>query len=212
MTIWTKKEKSLILAVGSLILAVGSLLILLGTVAQVSANDGSVRLTVQGYGTIHGQLTDPNIQENGTISLVMQVNDQLMTGQGAFPITATGVWVGTIDGSSVGGEIRNVAGVVHVCVVMCQDANFVGTGQWSGQLNGSNATGDFEGTITFTNSPAPQITAGQPIPVSGTWTDTFQLPMAELGFGTWALTLVLAVGAALLVSHKVRWDTHPRTW
>ena len=189
-----RKKASLIAA------GICTLILALGTVGGVSAGQGTLRLSVQGYGTVHGQLENATIQPDGTVSLRMVVNDQLMTSQGAFPTTASGHWVGTLNGSTVSGQIQDVVGVVRICTFTCQDASFVGAGHWGGILNGSDAAGDFDGAITFPNSPVPQIPAGQPIPVSGTWTATFELPMPELAAETWPYTLVFAVALCALIS------------
>jgi hypothetical protein len=191
-----KKERLIAAGFCSLILALG--------ITTVAGNQGSLQLTVQGYGTVQGRLENATIQPNGTISILMLVKDQLVTSQGTFPTSAKGLWVGTLNGSSLSGQIQDVAGMVQICILMCEDAHFVGVGSWNGQLNGSNASGNFDGAITFTNSPVAQIPIGQPIPVSGIWTTTFQLPMPELRAGVWSYTLVFAVVASALVSANYR--------
>ncbi len=177
-----------------------SFVLILGVLTNVAASQGSLQLSVQGYGTIHGELDNAIIQPNGTVSMLMTVNDQLLTSQGTFPMTVSGVWVGTLNGSSVSGQIQDVIGVVHICIVMCQDANLGGKGSWSGVLNGSVGAGDFAGAVTFTNSPVSQIPVGQPIPVTGTWTTAFELPMPELNWGGWGYTLVFALISSALGS------------
>jgi hypothetical protein len=176
-----------------------ALILALGTIAPVSAGQGTLQLSVQGYGTVHGRLENATIQPNGTVSLRMVVNDQLTTSQGAFPTSASGLWVGTLNGSTVGGQIQDVVGTVHICTFTCQDAHFVGAGGWGGFLNGSDAAGIFEGTIKFTNSTIPQIAVGQPIPVSGTWASNFEQTMSEMTSGIWSYGLSLAVAVCALV-------------
>lgn len=181
-----------------------SLAMFLVTVAPLNATQGTLQLVIQGYGTIHGQLGNPTFQPNGTLSMQMTVNDQLVTSLGGFPTSASGVWVGNINGTMVSGRIQNVAGVVHICVLVCQDANFVGTGVWNGQLKGSDAAGNFNGAITFTNSPVSQVPVGKPIPVSGTWANSFPMSTPEQTPQTWAYTLFLAVALSILVSASRR--------
>ncbi len=170
-----------------------SFVLILSVLTSVEASQGSLQLSLQGYGTVHGELDNAAIQPNGTVSMLMMVNDQLLTSQGTFPMTVSGVWMGTLNGSSVSGRIQDVAGVVHICIVMCQDADFGAVGTWSGVLNGAVGAGDFAGTVTFTSSPVSKIPVGQPIPVTGTWTTAFELPMPELSWGGWGYTLVLAL-------------------
>ncbi len=178
-----------------------SLVLILGVLTGVAASQGSLQLSVQGYGTVHGELQNATIQPNGTILMLMTINDHFLTSQGAFPITANGVWVGTHNGSSVSGQIQDV---VHICLITCQDASFGGVGRWSGVLNGSVGTGSFEGTVTFMSSPVSQIPVGQPIPVTGTWTTAFELPMPELRPGVWGYTMVVAVVLSALGSAGYR--------
>ena len=181
-----------------------SLVILLGALTSVAASQGAMQLSVQGYGTVHGQLENATIQPNGTVSILMLINDQMQTSQGRFPVSANGLWVGVLNGSALTGQIQDVAGKVQICILICQDANFVGEGHWGGLLNGSNAVGNFDGAITFTNSPVPQIPVGQPIPVYGTWTTDFQFPIPEFasGIGTYTLVFVIATLALVFVGSR----------
>ncbi len=181
-----------------------SFVLISGVLRSVPASQGSLQLSVQGYGTVHGELDNAAIQPNGTVSMLMTVNDQLLTSHGTFPMTISGLWVGTLNGSSVSGQIQDVAGVVHICIVMCQDADFGAVGTWSGLVNGSVGAGDFAGAVTFTNSPVSQIPVGQPIPVTGTWTTAFELPMPELSWGGWGHTLVFALISSALASAGYR--------
>ena len=176
---------------------------LLGTVTVGAvAGQGALQLSVSGYGDVQGVLQDATIYPNGTVSMLMSVNDQMQTSYGAVPITATGLWNGASNGSEVSGSIQNVVGNAHICVVfLCGDANFIGQGEFTGSLNASHATGVFQGTITFTNSPVSQIPVGQPMPMSGSWSADFLTPVPE--FGSDSVTLV-SVFAAAIVLFSVR--------
>lgn len=192
-----------------LVCLVGMLLVvtLLCTVAVGAVTgQGSLQLSVSGYGEVQGMLQDATIYPNGTVSMIMSVNDQMQTSYGAIPVTATGLWNGVINGSEVSGSIQNVAGDAHICVVfLCGDANFIGQGEFTGSLNASHATGVFQGTITFTNSPVSQIPVGQPIPMSGSWSADFLTPVPE--FGSDSVTFVSVFAAAIMlfsVSRKRR--------
>ncbi len=186
------------------------ILVLLGALTNVGASPGAMQMSVQGYGTIHGQLENATIQPNGTVSMLMLVNDQLQTSQGTFPVSANGLWVGVKNGSALTGKIQGVAGKVHICVLICQDANFVGEGHWSGLLNGSNALGNFNVTITFTNSPVPQIPVGQPIPGYGTWTSDFQSPIPEFAseIGTYIIVFMIVAFASVRLRSRHRKRSH----
>jgi len=131
---------------------------------------GSVQLTLHGYGNLPGQLLNVSIQPDGSVSMTMSVNSKLQTSYGAFAVTATGVWSGILKSSSFVGTIQNVNGQVQICVLSCSNANFVGKGNWTGSMMNSAANGTLSGTITFTNSPYPQqLPLNQPIPITGTW-------------------------------------------
>jgi hypothetical protein len=180
------------------------ILVLLGALTNVGASAGAMQMAVQGFGTVHGQLENATIEPNGTVSMLMLVNDQMQTSQGNYPVSANGLWVGVRNGSALTGKIQGVAGKVQICVLVCQDANFVGEGHWSGLLDGSNAVGNFSGTITFTNSPVQQIPVGQPIPAYGTWTSDFQSPIPEFASEIGTYTLVFMIVAFTLVILRSR--------
>jgi hypothetical protein len=169
--------------------------------------EGSLQLSVQGYGTVHGQLHNAIVQSNNNISMSMFVTDHLQTSQGSFPVTATGTWTGVLTGISFSGSIQDIVGKISICILFsCNDANFVGQGQWIGSLDGNSATGSFTGTLTFTNSPVPQIPVNQPLPVSGSWTADFQLPIPEFGF-EWVVYIVALVATVVaLNTHRLSRD------
>ncbi len=180
------------------------ILLLLPLVAlnPVAATGGSFQLSVQGYGTVNGQLENPIIEPNNSVSMIMLLNDQLQTSQGTYPISATGVWNGVLNGSTLSGKIQNVSGKVKICV-LCPDANFVGEGHWTGSLNITHATGTFDGTITFTNSPFPQIPVGQPVPVDGTWAADFQQTIPEFRAQSGIYILLLAATTLVLMARRI---------
>lgn len=186
------------------------ILCLPGTFTNVGASTGAMQMSVQGYGTVHGQLENTTIQPNGTVSMLMLVNDQMQTSQGTYPVSANGLWVGVTNGSALTGKIQGVTGKVQICVLICQDANFVGDGHWSGMLIGSSAAGNFSGTITFTNSPVQQIPVGQPIPAYGTWTSDFQSPIPEFKSesGTYALIFMIVAFASVTLRSRHRKRSH----
>ena len=137
-------------------------------------NVGSLQLNL-GNQQISGQLTNLNIV-NGTVSMTMTLNSQIQTQVGPIPMTATGVWIGSVNGTTVTGTIQDVTGNVEACVLfMCGSSDFIGQGQWTGTLNNSsNASGAFTATITFTSSSFSQVPLNKPEPVSGTWNANLQ--------------------------------------
>ena len=139
-------------------------------------NVGSLQLNL-GNQQIAGQLTNLNIV-NGTVSMTMTLNSQIQTQVGPIPMTATGVWIGSVNGTTVTGTIQDVTGNVEACVLfMCGSSDFIGQGQWTGTLNNnSNASGGFTATITFTSSSFSQVPLNKPEPVSGTWNANLQPP------------------------------------
>ena len=161
---------------------------------RAARGEGSLELIIQGYGSVHGQLKDAVISSDGSIAMTMVVNDQLQISQAFFPVTAGGSWNGVREGSNVSGSISDVRGKVQICVVFsCNDAKFTGQGQWMGTLNASNANGTFQGTITFTNSPVPQVQVNQPLPVTGFWNVDFLLPVPE--FESQQMVYIMAFAA-----------------
>jgi hypothetical protein len=162
---------------------------------------GTVLLQVKGYGAVHGQLESATIFENNSVTMIMTVNDRIQTAQGSFPIEATGNWDGVRNGLAMSGTISNVSGKIHVCTLVCSDADFVGQGSWSGQLDASlNGNGNFTGTITFTNSPYSQIPANQPVPTDGSWTASFAQAVPEFQWTGTIMLLVALIVVSIFVS------------
>ena len=137
---------------------------------------GSFSFTLNGY-TVQGQLINAIIHPDNSVALTMNINGNLQTPVGSVPITGSGEWTGKADGTLLSGTIQNVQGTVRICLPLssCGNANYVGQGTWNGNLSGQQGTGKFQGTITFTSSPVPQVPVNQPTPVSGTWSSNFQL-------------------------------------
>jgi len=135
---------------------------------------GSLQLNL-GNQQLAGELTNLNIT-NGTVSMTMTLNSQIQTQVGPIPMTATGIWIGSVNGTTVTGTIQDVTGNVEACVLfMCGSSDFIGQGQWTGTLNnGSNASGAFTATITFTSSSFSQVPLNKAEPVSGTWNANLQ--------------------------------------
>ena len=136
-----------------------------------AAGQGIVQVTLHGYGNLSGQLTNVILQPDGSISMVMTINNNIQTSLGSFPVTATAGWTGTMTGSTLSGTIQNLAGKVQICVLgNCGTGNFIGKGNWTGSMANSVANGTFYGSITFTNTPfQQQLPANVAIPISGTW-------------------------------------------
>jgi len=135
---------------------------------------GSLQLNL-GNQQISGQLTNLKVA-NGTVSMIMTLNTQIQTQIGPIPITATGVWIGSINGTTVTGTIQSVTGNVDACVLfMCGTSEFIAQGQWTGTINNnSNASGAFTATLTFTSSSFSQVPLNKPEPISGTWNANLQ--------------------------------------
>lgn len=169
--------------------------------------EGTLQLSVSGYGDVQGMLSEATIFPNSTVSMIMTVNDQMQTSYGAVPITATGLWKGVSNGLEVSGSIQNVAGKAHICALfLCGDANFIGQGEFAGSLDASNATGTFQGTITFTDSPVSQVPVNQPMTISGSWSADFLTPVPEFQFDSVTLTLAFIAATVLVSMHR----RHPR--
>lgn len=175
------------------------------TSVNAQSGAGSVTLNIQGFGTVHGQLQDPMIYPNYSVSMLMVVDDQLKTSQGTFPLQATGNWDGTLDNSSLAGTIDNISGKINVCILLsCNSIYFTGQGNWTGQLDAaSNGAGNSTATITITNSPYPQIPQGASIPTSGPWTASFTSPTPEFNANS-SLLLALLTAASLIVVRSRR--------
>ena len=103
---------------------------------------------------------------------------------------------------ALSGQIHGVVGKVQICILLCVGAGFVAQGNWNGSLNGSHGTGVLDGTITFTDSPVPQIPVGQPIPVSGTWASDFELPVPEFGLQLPTYVLLFAIVTFAVLSTR----------
>lgn len=141
---------------------------------MANAGQGTFVLDLTGY-SLNGNLQNA-IVKTSSVSMNMILNGNLQTSIGQVPITASGVWVGTRNGSRVSGLIQGVSGTVHACFLFwCGKATFIGQGEWSGTLSSTQGTGVFDGTITFTTSDFPQIHLNQPALITGTWTADFQL-------------------------------------
>jgi hypothetical protein len=145
-------------------------------VLHAQSGAGSFSFTLNGY-TVQGQLINAIIHPDNSVALTMNINGNLQTPVGSVPITGNGEWTGKADGTILSGTIKNVQGTVRICLPLssCGNANYVGQGTWNGNLSGQQGTGKFQGTITFTSSPVPQVPVNQPTPVSGTWNSNFQL-------------------------------------
>lgn len=188
-----------------LILAI--VLIMLTQISPTSvaaSGTGTTTIQIQGYGTIHGQLQNAAIQANNSVAMSMSVNDQLQTQQGSFPLQATGEWSGVLTNSTLSGTIHDVQGKIVVCVIFsCNDVEFSGDGNWTGQLQASSAgNGTFTGTITVTNSPYPQIPQGQTIPIFGAWSANFATAVPEFNSNLSLLLLAILTAAITLTPRK----------
>lgn len=145
--------------------------------AQSDGGTGSFAFTLSGY-TVQGQLVNAIIHPDNSVTLRMTVHDTMRTSAGNVPISGRGEWYGIANVTSLSGTIQNVQGTARVCILFfffCGDANYIGQGTWEGTFSNAQGTGTFQGTITFTSSPVPQIPVNRPIPVSGTWSSNFQL-------------------------------------
>lgn len=140
-----------------------------------AAGAGSFSFTLNGY-TVQGELVNAVIHSDESVTLNMNVNGNLQTSVGLIPITGAGDWYGKANGTILSGTIQNVEGAVRICFLLffCGNANYVGQGTWNGNFYGQEGMGTFQGSITFTSSPVPQIPINQPIPISGTWGSSFQ--------------------------------------
>ena len=140
---------------------------------MASGGQGTFALDLTGY-SLSGNLQNA-IVDGSSVSMSMALNGNIETSIGQVPIVASGLWVGTLNGTNLSGTIQEVSGTVYACFLFwCGQANFIGQGEWSGTLNSAQGTGVFDGTITFTSSDFSQIQLNQPAPISGTWTTDFQ--------------------------------------
>lgn len=176
-----------------------------GALAQTGS--GTVTIQIQGYGTIHGQLQNAAIDGNNNVAMSMAVSDQMQTSQGTFPIVATGNWVGALNNSSLTGNINDIKGKVTICTMFCGDVDFVGQGNWSGQIDTSQNGSGFEtGTITVTSSPYPQIPPGQTMPFSGSWSVSFpstgQTSTSTPEFHSSIILLASLIAASMILASR----------
>ena len=169
-----------------------------------------MQLTVQvagiWSGTVPGQLQNAIIQSNNTVSMIMVINDQIQTSIGPVQMTANGMLNGVRDASALTGKIQGMVGKVSA---MGFSGDFVGQGQWDGSLNGSHGTGVFIGTISFTNSPVPQIPTNQLFPMSGTWSADFSIPVPEFETTRATNMIIFALTAFLLTAIHKKHRTQP---
>ena len=141
---------------------------------MASGGEGTFALDLTGY-SLNGNLQNAIVNVN-SVSMNMILNGNLQTSIGQVPITATGLRVGTVNGTNLSGSIQDVSGTVYACFLFwCGQATFIGQGEWSGTLTSTQGTGVFDGTITFTRSDFCQIQLNEPAPITGTWTAEFQL-------------------------------------
>jgi hypothetical protein len=179
--------------------AILSLLLPLAAFAPVSATGGSFQLKfgLAGVwtGTLPGELQNGVIQSNNSVSMTMVFNDQIQTSIGPVLVTINGMLNGVESGSALSGTIQGMVGKVSA---MGLSGDFVGQGQWNGSLAGSHGTGAMVGTVTFTNSPVPQISTNQPYPISGTWESDFSIAVPEFR-STLPTYMILFVITSLLI-------------
>jgi len=172
-----------------------TLMIALPVQAQASLGEGSFSFTLKGF-PIQGQLSNAVLHADGTVTMTMSIYEILQTSIGPLPLSGSGQWYGRVIGGTLWGMIENVTGSIEVCALQsfpllsCSYAKFKGNSLWVGTLSGSQGNGTFEGVITFTAAPYPvyplwyqlwpqewypqSFPVGQPIPISGTWSSTFQ--------------------------------------
>jgi hypothetical protein len=192
--------------------AILSLLIPLAAFAPVAAAGGSFQLKfgLAGVwtGTLPGELQNGVIQSDNSVSMTMVFNDQIQTSIGPVQVTINGVLNGVKSGSSLSGTIQGMVGKVSA---MGLSGDFVGQGQWNGSLAGSHGTGTMTGTITFTNSPVPQISTNQPYPISGTWDSDFSIAVPEFGSTLPTYMILFAITIFLIIymnGHSRSKDKH----
>ena len=143
--------------------------------AQSGTPSGTFTFTLKGY-TLKGQLTNAVINPDKSVNMTMNIQTTLSTPLGAIPVSGSGEWYGTVNGGVVSGTMANVRGILGPCAIsiLCGKSAYVGNGTWTGTLSGTQGTGTFQETITFTNSTVATIQANTPMPVSGTWSSQFQ--------------------------------------
>jgi hypothetical protein len=181
-------------------IAILSLLTPLAAFTPVSATGGSFQLKfgLAGVwtGTLPGELQNAVIQPDNSASMTMVLNDQIQTSIGPAQVTINGKLNGVKSGSALSGTIQGMVGKVSA---MGLSGDFVGQGQWNGSLSGSHGTGTITGTVTFTNSPVPQIPTNQPYPISGTWDSDFSIAMPEFGSTLPTYMILFAITSFLII-------------
>ena len=167
--------------------------------AQSGTPSGSFTFTLKGY-TLKGQLTNAVINPDKSVNMTMSIQASLSTPIGAIPVSGTGEWYGTVNGGVVSGTIANVRGILGPCAIsiLCGKSAYVGNGTWTGTLTGTQGTGTFQETITFTNSTLATIQANTPMSTSGTWSVQFQTPVPEFNTAAVVAFSALAVSLTLL--------------
>jgi hypothetical protein len=176
------------------------------SLAGAASGMGTVVIQIQGYGTVHGQLLNATVEADNGIAMSMSVKDQLQTQLGLLPLQATGEWSGVLNNSTISGMIHDVQGSINVCVLFsCNDVDFSGYGNWTGKMQtNSSGSGTFTGTITVTNSPYPQISQGQTIPIFGTWSATFAAGVSEFNSSLSVMLLAISTAALTLARRRTR--------
>ena len=147
------------------------MLAITNVVATGYASNGTFTISIEGY-LVSGQLMDVTGHQPG-VKLLMSIDRSVSTTAGSIHIITSGVWNGAIIDSFIAGSIDNITGSVHACVSMtCENATFVGSGNWNGTLTalaGSpQGSGSFHATLQV-----PNMT--NTIPVSGNWTSSFNI-------------------------------------
>ena len=138
---------------------------------------GSFTFVVDGY-TVTGSLSQGVITHGGRVSMLMSIDQSIPTQYGSVQIDGSGTWVGETDFHSFNGGITGVIGTVQACVIFyCQSGSFSGSGTWTGLMtwngaSGAQGSGVFHGTLDLTGQ---QIAQSGVAPLSGNWTDTFQV-------------------------------------
>lgn len=141
------------------------------------SKNGIFTFAMYGY-TVTGDLTDAIITHEGNVRLQMSIDQTIPTTNGTLHIVGNGVWNGKTDFAVLSGSIGNVKGTVQACLLsFCQNANFTGSGIWTGTLawsrvSGLQGSGEFQGTL---NPTGPSLALTKPVPVSGNWTATFAI-------------------------------------
>ncbi|HXY82103.1 MAG TPA: hypothetical protein VEH56_00170, partial [Candidatus Saccharimonadales bacterium] len=104
----TETSRNLIAFSAGLLILLTVFLIVSPAAAQ---NNGVLQLNL-GNQLVTGQLTNVNVGTDGSVSMTMALNTQIQTQYGPIPMTATGIWIGSINGTNVTGTIQEVTGTV----------------------------------------------------------------------------------------------------